>query len=133
MSRLIVLILALTATGCSSNTPTAPAVHARQQVMLSPGQSVGITGSAYVLRFEGVEGDSRCPGDALCLTGGDAVVRVSVLTSTPRQEYALHTGNMRPFEYDAWTVSLVQLDPYPFSSLPQIQPGEYRATLLVTR
>ena len=101
--------------------------------MLSPGQSVTITGSSHVLRFEGVESDSRCPGDALCLTGGNAVVRVAVLTSTTRQEYELHTGNMRPFAYDAWTVSLVQLEPYPFSSLPPIQPGEYRASLLVTR
>jgi hypothetical protein len=40
---------------------------------------------------------------------------------------------MQPFVYDAWTVTLVQLDPYPFSSLPPIQPADYRAALIVTR
>ena len=28
------------------------------------------------MRFLEVVGDSRCPGDALCITGGDAIVRI---------------------------------------------------------
>jgi hypothetical protein len=40
---------------------------------------------------------------------------------------------MRPVQYNGYTINLVQLVPYPFSSLPAIKPDEYRTTLKVTR
>lgn len=129
----VFLIVALVAAGCTGPRPTAPSAPERQQVTLAFGQSTAITGSPVVLRFDGVENDSRCPGDALCLTAGNAQVRVSILTSTTTRAYDLHTADTRPFVYDSWTVSLVELAPYPFSSLPPIQPADYRATLVVTR
>jgi hypothetical protein len=77
--------------------------------VLAPGETgeVGTTGPR--LRFQGVTGDSRCPAGALCIQGGDAIVRIDVLQKS---------GG---------------LSPYPFSSLPPIAPGDYRATLRVTR
>ena len=48
------------------------------------------------------------------------------------QAYALHTGDMRPVAHDDLTIALVELSPYPFSAQP-IQPGDYRATLRVSR
>jgi hypothetical protein len=39
---------------------------------------------------------------------------------------------MRPVQHDDFTISLVQVAPYPFSARP-IQPDEYRVTLKVTR
>lgn len=44
----------------------------------------------------------------------------------------LHTGSLQPVRHDSLTITLVELSPYPFSSRT-IQPGEYRATLQVTR
>ena len=44
----------------------------------------------------------------------------------------LHTGSMAPVRYGSYTITLVQLQPYPFSSRT-IRPDEYRATLKVTR
>jgi hypothetical protein len=39
---------------------------------------------------------------------------------------------MEPVTHDGLTISLVELQPYPFSSRT-IEPGDYRATLRVTR
>lgn len=130
--RVFVLVVLVSALACSGSSPTAPAPPSRQQFVLGPGQSAAIQGTAYALRFDAVEGDSRCPADALCVLGGDAVVKVSVLTATSAQAYELRTGAMQPFTYADLTVSLVQLDPYPFSARP-IAPEDYRATLLVAR
>jgi hypothetical protein len=130
--RVVVLMALVSALACSRSSPTAPAPPSRQQFVLGPGQSAAIQGTAYALRFDAVEGDSRCPADAFCVLAGDAVVKVSVLTATSAQACALRTGTMRPCTYADLTVSLVQLDPYPFSARP-IEPADYRATLLVTR
>lgn len=50
--------------------------------MLAPGQSVSVD-SALRRRFVAVIGDSRCRGDALCITGGDAIVRIDPFASRP--------------------------------------------------
>jgi len=92
-----------------------------------------VTEADITLRFDGVSGDSRCPGDAICIQGGDALVQIAVL---PRRgtarSYDLHTGDMRPVAHEDLTIALVELSPYPFSSRP-IQPSDYRATLRVSR
>lgn len=85
-----------------------------------------------MVRFDGVSGDSRCPADALCVLGGDAIVRVVVDSAAGTLGYELHTGNMLPVRHGDVTVALVRLDPYPFSARP-IEPHEYRATLRVSR
>lgn len=45
--------------------------------------------------------------------------------------YDLHTGSMQPIVHDKLTISLVRLEPYPFSART-IRPDEYRATLRVS-
>jgi hypothetical protein len=100
-------------------------------VVLAPGQTTEIA-AGLSLRFIGVTGDSRCPADALCVQGGDAVVRISILSNGSTAERDLHTGTMQPVTFEAVRVELIQLEPYPFSSRT-IRPDEYRATLRVTR
>jgi hypothetical protein len=80
-----------------------------------------------------VTGDSRCPGDALCILGGDAAVLVAVLDGSSVSAYELHTGSLEPVRHGELTLSLEELQPYPFSSLPAIRPADYRATLRATR
>jgi hypothetical protein len=84
------------------------------------------------VRFNRVSGDSRCPADAVCILGGDALVHITALSRQSSRDYELHTGDMRPVQHDGVTIALVQLQPYPFSS-QTIQPGDYRATLKVSR
>lgn len=62
-------------TGCLGKSPVSPG-PLDHQLVLAPGQSVSVD-PALRLRFVAVIGDSRCPGDALCITGGDAIVRIT--------------------------------------------------------
>jgi hypothetical protein len=120
-------------TACSDRTPSTPSPVSRE-VVLAPGQTAAVSEAGIALRFEGVSGDSRCPGDALCIQGGDALVQIAVIPSRGgSRAYALHTGDMRPVSHADLTIALVDLSPYPFSSLPPIQSADYRATLRVTR
>jgi hypothetical protein len=86
------------------------------------------------VQFLRVSGDSRCPADALCIQGGDALVHVRVTDSAASSDYELHTGGppRSVVTPTGFRVELAELQPYPFSSRT-IQPGDYRATLVVTR
>ena len=123
-------LLALTA--CASGSPVAPGPVSRE-LTLAPGQTAAIAEAAIAVRFEGVSGDSRCPADAFCIQGGDALVRIEVVTSAGTAlAYTLHTGDMRPVAHGDLTIALVQLAPYPFSAAP-IDPADYRATIRISR
>ena len=118
-------------TACDESV-TGPTVALDATFTLAPGSAVRIGDTSLQVQFHGVEGDSRCPADALCIQGGDAVVRVSVSSGGTRRDYELHTGSMQPVRHDNVTITLVALAPYPFSSRT-IAPGDYRASLRVTR
>lgn len=122
----------LTTTGCLSESATAPRGPVNAEVTLAPGETASIEGAGLRLRFEGVTGDSRCPADAVCVLGGDAIVRIVVNPGSGERGYDLHTGSMAPVQHEDLTIALVRLEPYPFSSRT-IRPEEYRATLRVTR
>ena len=68
--------------------------------------------------------------------GGTAKRRSAPLlfvgTRSATIDLMLHTGDMKPVTHEDLAIALVELTPYPFSSRP-IQPGDYRATLRVTR
>lgn len=116
-------------TGCDESL-TGPTVPLDTEFVLAPGSSAFVEGAAMAIRFNGVTGDSRCPADAVCVQGGDAIVSLTVTSSRGTREVELHTGSMAPVQHDGVTISLVQLSPYPFSSGP-IAPGDYRVTLKV--
>jgi len=125
------LVCLLAATACDGS-PTGPTVAIDQQFTLAPGETASIEGNGIRLRFEGVTGDSRCPADAVCIQGGDAIVKVQASGDGGPASLELHTGDSSRASatYGAVRVTLVELQPYPFSSRP-VAPGDYRATLLV--
>lgn len=136
MSRMTAVLLlgCLVAGACGPTSPTASPAPFERQFVLAPGQAMPVPEAAVSVRFVGVTGDSRCPGDALCIQGGDAVVRVDVEPARgARASYDLHTGDMRPARHGDITLEIVELAPYPFSSLPPTRPGDYRLTLRVRR
>src|SRR4051812_68614 len=126
--------IALLIAGCGDSNPlTDPSRPVNAQFVLAPGESTRIEGTAFQLRFRGVVGDSRCPADALCILGGDAIVRIDIVeTGQPATSYELHTGSLQPVRHDNMTITLLELAPYPFSSRT-IAPDDYRATLRATR
>ena len=129
--RAIALLWIATISAC--NGPTSPTIELDEQFVVAPDGAVRIASTGISLRFIGVMGDSRCPADAICIQGGDALVRIEVSMEKARStEYDLHTGDMRPVKHNGLIISLIQLEPYPFSSRI-IQPSDYRATLRVIR
>jgi hypothetical protein len=134
-AKLLILALPclLAATACDEKSPVAPTVPLNERFTLAPGQSASIENTSVRVEFLRVSGDSRCPADAVCIQGGDALVEVRVRNGSAA-EYELHTGDQSRagVTHGNFRIELVQLDPYPFSSRT-IQPGEYRATLTVTR
>ena len=123
----------LLATACSPGSLLGPAVPLDRQFTLAPGQTALVQGTALRVAFVRVSGDSRCPADAFCVQGGDAIVHVRATAGTAA-DHELHTGNQAEAValHEGFRIELTQLQPYPFSSRT-IAPGEYRATLVVTR
>ena len=113
--------------------PTGPSVWLDEAFVLEPGQTATLQGRSVRIRFVGVTGDSRCPIDAFCITGGDAVVEIAVRSGrASERRYDLHTGDLRPVRHGVLTIALLRLLPDPISS-QTIPPEAYRATLQVTR
>lgn len=131
--RGVLLLGCLLAGGCDPTFPTSPTAPFDRQFVLAPGQAAAVAEASLTVRFVGVAGDSRCPIDALCVQGGDAIVRVDVEPARgSHSSYELHTGDMRPARHGDLTLAIVELAPYPFSARPT-QPGDYRLTLRVKR
>jgi hypothetical protein len=130
MRFIALIVVCLAAVAC--DRPTAPSTPLNTEFVLAPGDARRIEDASTEVRFESVTNDSRCPADAICVTGGDAHVNIRVTSGLSSRNYVLHTGDMRPVTHDDLTIHLVDVSPYPFSSRT-IAPDEYRVTLRVTR
>ena len=130
------LICAIVAVGCvEERSPLTPAQALDERFTLAPDESAAIRDGGFTVQFVSVTGDSRCPADALCIQGGDAIVSVRVQDDrTGVSNFELHTGDAARSSatHQGFRVALVELQPYPFSSRP-FTPDQYRATLRVTR
>ena len=120
-------------TACDGG-PSGPTVDVNEQFTLAVGETATIDSPRVRLEFVEVTGDSRCPADAICIQGGDAVVRLRASSGTSSSTLELHTGDSsRSFaEFQGLRVQLRELQPYPFTSRP-IAKDDYKATLTVTQ
>lgn len=134
MRAWVVLICLLCVTGCDEKSPTGPTVSLNQRFTLAPGEVARIDGADLRVEFVRVSGDSRCPADAVCIQGGDAIVQIRATGGSAPMLLGLHTGDSSQASatYERARVALLELQPYPFSSRT-IAPDEYRATLTVTQ
>ena len=83
--------------GCDES-PTGPSLN--EDFTVAPGEITAIAEAGVRVRFDRVEGDSRCPADAVCVQGGDALVRITVIERSTERPYELHTGSMEPVTHD---------------------------------
>lgn len=135
MRPYLLIFCLLAATACDEKSPAAPTGPLNERVTLARGDAAVVTGTDFRLQFLQVTGDSRCPADAVCIQGGDAIVHIRATDSGgTSSDFELHTGDSSraAVVYRAVRIELVELQPYPFSSRT-IQPDEYRATLVLTR
>ena len=130
--RTLLLLICAVSLGCGANV-TGPSTPLDEPFTLGVKEAMAISGTSLVIEFTGVTGDSRCPADAVCIQGGDAVVHVRV-TGGRASAYELHTGDdaRAAAVHDGYRIALVQLQPYPFSN-HAIAPNDYRVTLTVGR
>jgi hypothetical protein len=115
------------------NNPTQPnQLPLGQAFDLRVGASAALRGG-LTISFDGVQSDSRCPMDALCVWAGDAVVVVSLSQAArARDQRELHTDpSGSKVSYLAYSITLVALAPYPRSDR-QTRPEDYVATFIVT-
>jgi len=101
---------------------------------LRPGSTATLESDGTLIRFDGVENDSRCPRDVVCIRAGDATV---VLTVTSPGEAAttvrvLVDPDEGVASADGLLLHVTALAPKPVSTTA-IAPGEYVATLVVER
>jgi hypothetical protein len=131
-SALMICLLCVTA--CDENSPLGPTVALNERFTLAPGEAVVVDEADLRVQFVQVTGDSRCPADALCIQGGDAIVQIRASEDGDSTVLGLHTGDTSQASamYRDARITLVELWPYPFSSRT-IDAGDYRATLTVTR
>ena len=112
MRSAVLVLCLLAATGCDENSPTGPTVPLNERFTLAPGEMAVVRDEDVGVQFVRVSGDSRCPADALCIQGGDAIVHVRIADGSGGAPYELHTGD---------------------ASRASIAPGDYRATLRAIR
>ena len=132
MRFFVAVFCLLAVTACDLWSPTEPA-PVNAELTLAPGQTSSVADTDLAITFEEVAGDNRCPGDALCIQGGSATVRIQVKgPGSASSRYNLETGTMAPVRHREYKVELLELSPYPFSSRP-FDPSEYRVRLRITR
>jgi hypothetical protein len=129
MRSFSILAFAVLFAACSS--PTNPSELG--VVTLAPGESGSARG--LTVKFLGVTSDSRCPGDATCITAGDATVAVETSSLGSRRAFELQLNNLanKSTTHGRYRISFDALAPYPFASRGNILPADYRATFRVTR
>jgi hypothetical protein len=135
-----VLIAALAA--CSSNSSTGAdgkiqtsQTLAEREIGRAFEMKIGETISVGELRltFRSVEGDSRCPIDAICVWAGDAEIALKIEQGSQTAVAALHTMlEPKKTDWNGYTVALVSVSPSR-NSTSSIDPKDYRAQLIVTR
>jgi hypothetical protein len=138
MNRIIVAVAILSVAACSSSRlSTEPVVYSQAEaadsVKVRVGQTIVVEGIR--VRFAGVESDSRCPSDVVCVWAGDAtanvVVELNCECDAAAIPLALHTG-LEPHSGTAYgfRVELRSLLPYP-NSASAIRPDGYSAWLKI--
>ena len=130
----LMLVCLLGVTASCDGSPTGPTVALNERFTLAVGETATVEPSQVKLEFVEVTGDSRCPADAVCIQGVDAVVRIRATSGTSTTTLELHTGDAAraSASFQGLRVELKELQPYPFSSRT-IAQDDYRATLTVTR
>jgi hypothetical protein len=133
--RLLAVVLCLfVVTACDEASPVGPSVGLNERFTLAPEEVATVRDVDLSVQFVSVTGDSRCPADAICIQGGDALVHIRVVAGGASSAYELHTGDSSraTVTHTQIRIALVELQPYPFSSRT-IAPEDYRATLTVSR
>ncbi|MCA1629702.1 MAG: hypothetical protein LC785_14965 [Acidobacteria bacterium] len=138
-SKLPPLLLILCATVLFAQRPVGVAqqrdARVKGGIFIKEGKEVKVEGEDLKLGFVSVAEDSRCPEGATCVWAGNARVRLTARNSKDEcAEFDLNTYSA-PLEYafGKYTIRIAGLAPHPSIHHGSPKPGEYTATLAVTK
>lgn len=118
----------------SAEDQTAPRVG--QEFSIKVGQQLTLEGVDLQVKFTGVPQDSRCPTNVNCIWAGNAEVALGLIHDKCDTIITLNThratGAGDESKVGNFRIKLIKLDPYPHTER-KISPGDYTATLLVTK
>jgi hypothetical protein len=96
---------------------------------LEPGKTVQLAGTGVRVTLLEVVNDSRCPVDVVCVSAGDAEVRLAVVGEGEDRTVSLHVmQEPRSVTIGAVRLELTGLTPSPRSTVT-IPPTAYRARI----
>ncbi|UYN90281.1 MAG: hypothetical protein KIT08_03350 [Anaerolineales bacterium] len=103
------------------------------QAEMKPGESLDDVQSGSVLTFAGIVQDSRCPADAICLTSGFVQAQFAIQEGNNTRVVVLTLGDMSAGDVNStnvgeFTVTLVEVNPYPLASAP-VDYADYSVVL----
>src|SRR5690349_7035145 len=142
MRHLTIAVVTAVLAACSSNSTTGSdtQIQSSQTVTqrevgkafeMKIGESFAI--NDLKLTFRSVEGDSRCPIDAVCVWAGDAEIALKIDQGSQSAVASLHTMlEPKKTVWNGYTISLVTLTPVRQANKP-VDPKDYRAQILVER
>jgi hypothetical protein len=124
---LVLLLLAACAPAAARGTFEAG------QMELHPGQILDDVQSGSILTFVEIVQDSRCPADATCVTSGFVQVLLKIEQGEITRDEILTLGDLAEGDVNSigvggWTVTLVEVNPYPLASQP-VDLADYTITL----
>lgn len=130
---------ASTPTTAPTSTPTVASAPGKtaalgQRVTLSVGDEVGIEGTTWLVLFEAVVQDSRCPLDVVCIHAGSVTVAFAASDghASLRAPVTLEGSAPARAALGELELSLHAVEPQPLASRPT-RPGDYRATISLDR
>lgn len=140
--KALALLLPLTLMGaCTTSAP--PASSADTSILPSTGSAIDDTLTAMLgasattrdrslrLTYVKLEGDSRCPANAVCVWEGDAETRLRVQTANDALEATVHTRlDPKVLEVGGYKLTLLEVQPYP-GTTPT--PGKPKVVVRVVR
>lgn len=136
MHRALVFIFAVLAAGCSKDSllvdtsvSSLPA-----DVQLHVGQTVFFPREGYIVTFEKVTEDSRCPIGLKCFWAGDGAAKLKIEDRGGAvSNDTLHTTlDPHSVQFQQLSIRLKSLEPYPVHNEP-LDPLKYLVTLEIAR
>src|SRR5688572_21155749 len=119
LSTALLITAVLAACSSSTSTSTDATLQSSQTVSqreigrafeMKIGETVGV--GDLRLTFRSVEGDSRCPIDAICVWAGDAEIALKIEQGSQAAVAALHTTlEPKKTEWNGYTIALVSIAP----------------------
>lgn len=133
--KLLLLLIILMAAGCGSpQTFPDRSITLGEMFMMRRGEAVRIGGSGDIVRFVGVESDSRCPKDVKCVWEGNAAVTLehSFINRNPVR-FTLNTTNQpRDTIINGYKFALLDVVPGRVAD-DTIAQDSYRLSLILER